>query len=232
MRGAASLPRVRLGRASLAKGFEHGIGACRTWLRPGVRHEALVDSLCGEGHDRAVVEPRDAGLKLALIDGVGGVPGAGAAAERVMLGLKCGFEDLTDEDACVDLLLSLDEALYQDPKAGEAVALVAVVAAGIVWGASCGDCRLLLLPWGEEPTRYQRPQSRLGSGVVAPVPFRANLPPAGSLLAATDGVFGVVPCAEVCALTRRLDAEHIPNALARAVRVAGGTDDLAIVIGW
>ena len=196
--------------------------------RPKPRHSWVCDSVKWVGHDRVLLAQADDGLRVAVLDGAGGYAGVKRTMEVGVALVEQRLERVVDADDCVDLLLCLDEEIYQRGRGGEVVAVVAKIDRHRVVGSSCGDCRLTVFPSGLELTRLQRSKPRLGSGVAAPVAFSYELAPDEWVLAASDGLYDVLGDCPATALS----PASAPGILLRHTRDAGGTDDVAIVTAW
>ena len=115
-------------------------------------------------------------------------------------------------------------------------ALVAAIAdgAGVVDGASVGDCEAWLLgAQGDvlELTRTQQRKPLLGGGGGA-VPFSANLEAGSTLLLGSDGLFKYVPRRAIVAACEAADVDAIAAELVGLPRLSSGQlpDDLGVVV--
>jgi serine/threonine protein phosphatase PrpC len=194
-----------------------------------------------EGH-RAVLEDRAEvleiadGLVLVVADGAGGRSGGADAAEglvRLVREAVAAGRAPKDARRWSAFLASADDALVDDPEAGETTAVVATVTARGVVGASVGDSGLWLV--GEEGwldlTQGQPGKPFLGTGAARPVPFAARFP-LGTLLAATDGLLKYAGPEQIAALARGADLNGAARELVDLVRLRSGAlqDDVAVVL--
>src|SRR5690349_16461747 len=92
-----------------------------------------------ENQDRGAVIESSAGLVLVVADGAGGLSGGSAAADMAVEWVRQRASGLGDVNACVSLLETMDQAVYENKVAGETTGALAVVTAAAVFGASVGD---------------------------------------------------------------------------------------------
>jgi hypothetical protein len=179
------------------------------------------EGAAGRNEDRVVVEVRDGGVLVAVIDGAGGMAGGDVAADL----LADALADATPHDLGI-WLAEQDARLARHREAGRAA--IAVVWLGdVVMGASVGDCEL---HWrGEALTHRQRRKPLVGSGEAVPIPF-ASPHTTGRLLATTDGVLPYLPVATRVAALDAPFRRVVPTLLA-GLRPGGRlVDDVGIVV--
>ncbi len=174
--------------------------------------------------DRVGVFDVAGALVLVLADGAGGRGGGREAAEAVVAGVQSRSWELGtrgDASACAAALRDVDQDLCATGRGGETTAVLAVVRAGQLFGASVGDSGAWLLA-GEEVLDLTRDQVRkpmLGLGRASPVAFGPRaLAPGARLLLASDGLlkYGSPPVSRGGQTPRRLTgqtADSAPGAL-------------------
>lgn len=189
--------------------------------------------------DRAAVYPIQGGVVLVVADGAGGLAGGGAAADWVIRAVAAQARDLGDAlNATLvwtDLLARVDGEIARGSRAGETTAVVALLTAGGVVGATVGDSgvalyrpdgSVLLLTEAQLPHRKRR----LGSGRAAPTSFECREVD-GVLVLGTDGLFDYAPDDVIGATLRGAHASPA-EALVSCVRLSSGAlrDDVAVVV--
>lgn len=173
-------------------------------------------------------------VAFVVADGAGGVGGGARAARLVVEGFNGVIAEMAQEDATperwCEFLVRLDGELLRDPDAGESTAVVAVVSDNQVVGASVGDSEAWAMgPDGTcEVLTSGQQKSRLGSGRVHPVGFRATVINR-VLLAATDGLFHA---AQADSIRTALLSAPTPEKLVALARSRSGKlyDDVGLVI--
>lgn len=144
--------------------------------------------------DRLLVLNTTHGWILALADGVGGASGGAQAAELFLHGVQRASARPAfapgSATTWTDLLAELDDEIQRDPAAGETTGIALAMIGDAIIGASCGDSEAWLLGDGfrQALTGEQRKKPRLGSGRAVPQSFHA--PIRGTLVMASDGLFG------------------------------------------
>jgi PPM family protein phosphatase len=186
--------------------------------------------------DRAEVMETGEGLVVVLADGAGGSPGGAEAAEavvRAVLTEMTSLSRLRDPRAWSRLLAEIDQALLDDPDAGETTAVVASISAAGIAGASVGDSGAwLIAPNGyDDLTENQRLKPFLGTGAAIPVPFTAGRLE-GTLLVASDGLFKYADESRICETAREEEIELAAKHLVDLVRLRSGAlpDDVSVVL--
>jgi serine/threonine protein phosphatase PrpC len=200
------------------------------------------------GEDRlALIQHRDA-LILVVADGAGGLSGGARAAdllvERVREAVDAPAFEAHRAGAWVELLARADRVIEADRDAGETTGVVVALAGAFpgagsaaghaaVVGASCGDsgAGIVGVRGHDDLTSGQHRKRRLGSGNAVPVPFsRARLD--GTLLAATDGLFGFARPERIAEVARGGDLDDAARELVRLVRLPSGglQDDVGVVL--
>jgi len=167
---------------------------------------------------------------LLLADGAGGVSGGGQAADFVVA--EASPAALTPQ-ACVAELLRLDHVLDRDPQCGETTAVVLVISAGTIFGASVGDSGV----WTCHPeasfdlTARQSVKPLLGSGRAQPVPFGPHFFN-DRILLASDGLLKYVPQQRIRPLALLNPISRAVDELIAAARLPSGAlhDDLAVAL--
>lgn len=163
-----------------------------------------------------------------LADGVGGISGGRRAAELVVDLARV----VTTPAEAAQELSRLDSVLANDTFAGESTAVLVIIRAGQLFGASVGDSGAWLIGQDVvELTASQRRKPLMGSGEAAPVPF-GPLTFAARLLVASDGLLKYAPRRKMLELAVLGSIDRAADALADAARLpAGGLqDDLSLVL--
>ena len=183
--------------------------------------------------DRAVAIPVPDGLIVAVADGVGGIAGGGLAAQFAVETIS----HLSPESAIEpDELSEIDRALFSDTDLGETTLVAMKITREEICGASVGDSEAWWVT-KDRCVRLTEDQQRkpfLGSGEANPVSFQLRIDEAGTLVVATDGLFGYGDAATLVNLAR--SSVPLPDiALAQENAARGKAsgrlwDDLAIVL--
>ena len=192
----------------------------------------------GGGHDRVDALVSGQACVLAIADGMGGRSGAAEAAQvwiDVVRGATQEPARWADTDYWLDLMARADRAIRDDPRAGETTAVVAVMTAAGLFGASVGDSGAWLIGDDayEDLSKSQIHKPGLGTGMATPVPFYRKKPPAGTLLVATDGLLKYSWPEKICATVRATESVNaLPKALIDLVRMPRGglQDDVAVAV--
>jgi serine/threonine protein phosphatase PrpC len=183
------------------------------------------------GDDRACVVHGPDAVVIAVADGAGGTSNGGAAAETVVRAASEAADALSSRAIEPSAFLCELDARAR-AAGGQTTAVLAIVRAGEVWGASVGDSSAMLHTGDrvDDLTEAQRRKPLLGSGAAKPVAFRARLE--GTLLVATDGLWKYASYTLLLEALRHPRVEDIPEQLVSLVRLpAGGLqDDVAIVV--
>lgn len=156
--------------------------------------------------DRLCVVELANAIVAILADGAGGT-GDGAVAATVAVehcAKVARHEPPASAQACVELLLATDQKVLGNTAGGETTLVVAVLANGIVHGASVGNSIAWIVPDAEEPvdlTQHQRRRPFVGSGAAIPVAF-GPISCRGALILASDGMYEYLPYAQLVAAMR------------------------------
>ncbi len=206
--------------------------ACRTALRL----EGYTDGYKRALEDRAEIWRLQDRLILAVADGAGGRTGGAQAADQAMAFLRREAARLRpDEDADIwcELLMECDRRLLEDSEAGETTAVVAMVAAGGIVGASVGDSGAWIIRQEgiQDLTKRQIRKPFLGTGAALPLPFQSPLRD-GTLLLASDGLFKYAGAEAIGRIILANDIETAAEELLDSVRLRSGNlqDDVAILL--
>jgi serine/threonine protein phosphatase PrpC len=193
----------------------------------------LVVPSAGVGQDRAEVFETSDGLVIIVVaDGAGGTAGGAEAADHVVEAVRkaVASPDGRQLDP-YSLLRDIDRDLASH--GGETTAVVAIVSASGIVGASVGDSGAWLVrPDGHlDLTSQQIRKPLLGSRCARPVRFRSGALD-GTLVVATDGLLKYAKLRDICAKAHDTDLAAVPDGLVRLVRLQGGglQDDVAIVV--
>jgi len=173
---------------------------------------------------------------LVVADGAGGSAGGSLAADMVIGHVRayCATEnpDLS-EDSLTQLVLTIDNAVADDPLAGETTALLAVVTNESIVGISVGDSDGYLV-FGDRdyPLTPRHSKPYLGHRAAAPESFVAEIQN-GILLLGSDGLWKYASTDRVLSTVRtRLPLYRMASALIDLVRLRNGglQDDISIAL--
>lgn len=191
-----------------------------------------------QSEDRLLTIPRPPdGLLICVADGVGGRDGSREAAARAV-GLAAQHQAgvaSSDATAWSRLIAWIDGEIAADQDAGETTLILAEVTGAAIVGASVGDSAA----WFVTPeavvdlTQYQQRKPFVGSGRAAPMSFAFTPTGGGTLLLATDGLFGQAREEAIVCAARLPDLEQVADALVAAARgqmTGQFYDDLALVV--
>lgn len=196
---------------------------------------ATLETAAGnpENQDRGEVIEASIGLVLVVADGAGGQSGGAEAATLAVELVRQKASELCEASACVALLQSMDQAVCQDPVAGETTCALAVVTRAGVYGASVGDSGVWVINEGGFTNLTER-QSRkpfIGSGSASPGPFEYKITERDSLLLATDGLLKYTGSERIVAICHDEVGWHVPRRLIELVRYPSGAlpDDVTVI---
>jgi PPM family protein phosphatase len=196
---------------------------------------AKLESVAGnpENQDRAVVIEASIGLVTSVADGAGGQSGGAEAAVMAVESVRQKTNELTDANACVAFLQSMDQAISKDRVAGETTCALAVVTGAGVYGASVGDSGVWVINESGFINLTER-QSRkpfIGSGSAWPSPFEYKIMGRDSLMLATDGLLKYTSSERIVTVCRDEVASHVPRRLIELVRYPSGAlpDDVTVI---
>jgi serine/threonine protein phosphatase PrpC len=192
----------------------------------------LVAPASATGEDRVAVVAIDGSLVLVVADGAGGSGGGARAADTALETVERRAPDLVAGTlTAVQLLAELDQLLARTR--GETTAVVAVVAASGIVGASVGDSEAWLITDEAtvELTRDQQRKPLLGTGAAVPAPFAAR-ETTGTLLLASDGLFKYARRDLIASTLRDTTMTDTPARLVDLARLPGGglQDDVAVIV--
>jgi serine/threonine protein phosphatase PrpC len=180
------------------------------------------------GEDRAAAFTIPNGHLLVLADGAGGTSGGAAAADAVLA--RASVSSPTCASDCVHLLETVDGALAE---LGQTTAILLVVSAGRVFGASVGDSAAWLVDGSRalDLTENQTRKPLLGSGQAKAAPF-GPFDFRGRVLLGSDGLFKYVHLDRIREIAANLPAESVADTLVAAARLPSGglQDDIAIIV--
>jgi PPM family protein phosphatase len=195
-----------------------------------------IEGYQAELEDRAEVIERGAELVIVVADGAGGRAGGARAADSVIQGVRqatATFPRLDDPRAWCRLLSEMDQALLEDPEAGETTTVVVALSPAGIVGASVGDSGAwLVTPQGSaDLTENQRQKPFLGTGAAIPVPFKARRLD-GTLLLASDGLFKYADWERIAEIARETDIQQAAGHLVDLVRLRSGSlpDDVSVIL--
>jgi serine/threonine protein phosphatase PrpC len=184
-----------------------------------------------DGQDRIQILRDDDKVIIAIADGAGGRSGGAEAAELAMKLISQHAPLLATQTDCEKLLVEIDRAISADKIAGETTAIVIVVSASGVIGASVGDSGAWIISRAgiDELTRSQTRKPFLGAGVAIVTGFARNAFN-GTLLVATDGLLKYTSREAIASVVEESNFNETPAALVKLVRYASGNlpDDVAI----
>lgn len=165
-----------------------------------------------KAEDRAVVFDLEDRLVVLVADGAGGITHGGAAADAVVRLVQDRAHELVDTGSCIELLREGDHVVQAT--GGETTAVLLVIDAGGIYGASCGDSEAWVIRKDgsiDDLTAHQHLKRRVGSGRAVPVGFERVGALQGTLVVGTDGLYRYAR----------------PEAIAEVVTSAGGPEDAA-----
>lgn len=195
--------------------------------------EIVVEGARDGGDDRCAVFVEGARAILALADGAGGVIGASRAAQALIDHVEDKRSRLHDAASCAALLATVDMELERDRDAGETTGIVAVIADGVVMGASVGDsaARILGPTRRQLLTRHRVDRTRLGRGDAVPMIFRGLLG-ADTLLLASDGLWDYARLDAVVRAVRQPSLGRVAHECLAAARLPSGAlpDDVGLIL--
>ena len=184
-----------------------------------------------DGQDRIQILRDGDKLIIAIADGAGGQSGGAEAAELAIKLISQRAASLATQNDCEKLLVEVDKIISADRGAGETTAVVVVVSASGVIGASVGDSGAWILNSEgiDELTRGQARRPFLGSGGTFAVGFTRNELD-GTLLVATDGLLKYTSREAIASIVEKSKFNDAPAALVDLVRYTSGNlpDDAAI----
>lgn len=200
---------------------------------PAFHTAEAMEALGKSSQDRLALFERGPALVLALADGAGGMSGGREAANAVIAHVKRDAGDVQGDLGWAEFLSRIDRDVETDPQAGEAAVVVVELSPEGILGASVGDSRAWIVD-GEEVRDLTRAQYRkplLGSGLAAPVQF-SDGPLRGTLIVATDGLFGYAKRDSLVRLARDPDLGSLPLKLIDSVRLKSGElwDDVSVLV--
>ena len=180
------------------------------------------------GEDRAAAFTIPNGHLLVLADGAGGTSGGAAAADAVLA--RASVSSPTSAPDCAHVLEIVDRALAE---LGQTTAILLVISAGRVFGASVGDSAAWLLDGSRalDLTENQDRKPLLGSGRAKPAPF-GPYDLRGRVLLGSDGLFKYVNVDRIRDIATNLPLASVPDTLVAAARLPSGglQDDIAIIV--
>jgi serine/threonine protein phosphatase PrpC len=161
----------------------------------------------------------------------GGAAAAAALVAAVGARVKDPAAEMTNAMAWVRLLTDTDKKLAAI-QAGETTAVVVVITATGVLGASSGDSEAWIIHQDDiDELTVGQTKQRIGGGRAGPVAFYRP-PFRGVLVVATDGLFKYAPRDKVVVATRRGTAAERAERLRALVQLESGAypDDVAVVV--
>jgi serine/threonine protein phosphatase PrpC len=198
--------------------------------------KAILQTAAGnqQNQDRGLIFRNGPRLVLCVADGAGGRSGGAEAAEMAVAFIREHAAELTNYDACAEVLRKMDAAIAHDPAAGETTCALAVVGSDGIFGASVGDSGIWLIPEAGnhlELTRAQQRKPFIGAGAAWPMPF-TSLEAKGFLLLATDGLLKYTSAEQIVKTCREHPVEVAANRLIELVRYASGAlpDDVTVIL--
>lgn len=201
-----------------------------------LRVQSAVASYRERVEDAVGVFRCDDAYVLVVADGVGGMGGGARAAELVVERVKHVAQHEPLAELTVDrwsaVMSETDRLIQEDSAAGESTAVVAMVHAERVWGASVGDSEAWLVGEGTDQVLTEdQHRKRLGCGKARPVAFEGPFSQ-GALVLASDGLFGPASREAICSTLRV--ASPTPERLVDLARGRSGTlyDDVGLILAY
>ena len=186
-----------------------------------------------ENQDRGGVIEASIGLVMVVADGAGGQSGSAEAAGMAVELVRQKSNELSDANACVAFLQSMDRAISKDQVAGETTCALAVVTRDGVYGASVGDSGVWVIneSWFINLTERQTRKHFIGSGSAWPSSFEYRTTDGDSLLLATDGLLKYTSSERIVTVCRDEVASNVPRGLIELVRYTSGAlpDDVTVI---
>jgi serine/threonine protein phosphatase PrpC len=197
-------------------------------VRDGFEYAIAIESVGESGQDRATAVQFESQLAVVLADGAGGTTHGSGAAKAVVDAVS------QNPAACADagsLLDTLDDPVRLH--GGQTTAVIAVLSAENVAGASVGDSGAWIIGAHSiaDLTRSQQRKPLLGAGCV-PVSFENPFPAGSTLLVASDGLLRYAKSVDIARIARDRSLEAAGKALIELVRLPSGKlqDDVAVVL--
>ena len=196
---------------------------------------SLTESVPNFGEDCVDVFRGEDSFTFIVADGAGGMGGGGNAANvlvwRVRVAAECAGLGL-DLDGWRALFRDVDQEIAKSRLGGETTGIVVVISPRGVMGVSAGDSEAwVVTSSGVDDLTAGQSRKRLGSGRARPVSFaRPSLE--GSLVVASDGLFGYATEQKIAAAVRGRVPDDAAERLRALVRLPSGRyqDDLAVVV--
>ncbi|MGH8728890.1 MAG: protein phosphatase 2C domain-containing protein [Burkholderiales bacterium] len=190
-----------------------------TTSRSGLYPASLQTYLCTyagaeNNEDRACVFDSRKEIVLVMADGAGGVRGGEQAAGAVITAVRDYIlpAPVISPELCAQTLQFTDMELSK--QGCESTAVIAIVTAREIFGASVGDSAAWLVSNDRtiDLTENQKKKPRLGSGQAQPISFRHDRLP-GTLLLATDGLINHLSRDQISDALREESAEEAATGL-------------------
>jgi len=202
----------------------------------------LLESYRSESEDRAeIISISEKIIVLILADGVGGRENGGPAAARAVELVKqsvrsAPVRQLSEPGFFTSLLQAIDEQLADDPNCGQTTLVVAALTPDRLVGASVGDSEAWWIAATDRSVALTENQQRkpfMGQGMANPVSFAYPMPATGTILLASDGLFGFTSSEQIIetvALGDELD--EVAEQLYRHVCGSSGKpyDDFSVLL--
>jgi serine/threonine protein phosphatase PrpC len=185
-----------------------------------------------ECQDRAEIISCGDRTILVLADGAGGISGGAPAADLFVQLVRASSDRLRTAEDCAHLLVTIDRELAHRNDCGETTAVIVIVDASHIFGASVGDsaARLFTKDGAGELTYGQQRKPLLGSGSAFARPFNWPIEE-GTVVVASDGLWKYAPVEAIASRARTRDSADLALRLAELARLPSGAfqDDVAVI---
>ena len=153
---------------------------------------SYIEQISDKGEDSLAVINAGDTILLCIADGAGGMSGGLQASESVVEAVSSisTIKEYKSPDDIEAFMRDLDQKIFLNKDAGETTAIIVMIQANVIMGASIGDseCWLISDELKYELTTLQNRKPLLGSGSAVPIGF-GPLEFDGSIVMGSDGLF-------------------------------------------